>query len=313
MIKLAVLMGGTSGERDVSIMSGNEIIKCLDKKKYDVNVIEITDTNAKEWVRALIDNTPDVVLSALHGGIGENGAVQGLMECLGIPYVGSKVMASAVGMDKAMSKLIMRACHIPVAEDILIKKGERLTAYEADINKLGFPLVVKPNNGGSSIGVTIVNTEDELIKAAAVVEAMDDDLLIEQYISGHEVTCGIVESVDGLEVLTVLDIAAQNEFYDYEAKYFDDSTKIDFSELPEFLQVMIQDIAKKVFVVLGCSGYGRVDMIVRDEQIYVLEINTLPGLTSHSLVPKAASKNYDSFGMLLDKLIGFELGKAKGY
>ncbi len=310
-IKLGVLIGGDSSERDISIETAKEVLKNLDKNKYEIQEIMIDENNHNQWIRSLLDTPPDVVLSALHGGKGENGSVQGLLECMNIKYVGSGVLASALGMDKQISKMMMSINHIPIATDLFIKKEESIILYEEKINELGFPLVVKPNNGGSSIGVSIVNNFDALITAFEFIKNIPDDILIEKYISGREVTCGVVETENGIEVLTVLDISTEKTFYDYAAKYSDETTKIDFSTLPEFLQVMIQEIAKKVFCIFNCKGYARVDMIVHEEQVYVLEINTLPGLTSHSLIPKAATGKGMDFSQFLDLIIQQEMNRTK--
>ncbi len=307
--KVVVLAGGSSTEREISFKTSEEMYKNLDKNKYDVDIIAIPNEPSDEWVVKLIQSKADIVISALHGGSGEDGTVQGLLECLNIPYVGTKVIGSAIGMDKNLSKQLMKLNHIPVADDIFIKQEEEIKNYIDDINMLGFPLVVKPNKGGSSIGISIVNNFCELENAANEVKKMDDDILIEKYICGREVTCGLLETKKGVEVLTVLDISANSTFYDYKAKYEAEDTQIVFSTLPLFLQEMIQEIAKKVFKVLKCSGYGRVDMIVQEEQVMVLEINTLPGMTSHSLIPKALQGQGISYGEFLDKLIEFELEK----
>lgn len=306
-IKVALIDGGNSTEREVSFKTSNEMYKNLDKNKYDVQIITIPNNNINDWVMELIKSKADIVLSALHGGSGEDGTVQGLLECLNIPYVGTKVLGSALSMDKHLSKQIMQLYNIPVAQDVFIKLNEEFKNYEDDINKLGYPLVVKPNKGGSSIGITIVNTKQELIKAIDLVKQLKDDILIEKYIQGREVTCGLVENKTDIEVLTVLDISANSTFYDYKSKYEDDTTKIVFSTLPKFLQDMIQEIAKKVFIILKCKGYARVDMIVHQEQVVVLEINTLPGMTSHSLIPKAIEAKGLSYSQFLDTLINFEL------
>lgn len=308
-INVTLIAGGSSTEREISFKTSDEMYKNLDKSKYNVKLIDIPSDNSNKWIIDLINSKSDIVLSALHGGNGENGTVQGLLECLNIPYVGTKVLGSALGMDKYLSKQIMRFNNIPVADDVFMKQGENLKNYEAEIKKLGYPLVVKPNNGGSSVGVSIVSNRAELISAIEIVNKLKDDTLIEKYIKGREVTCGLLETKAGIEVLTVLDITSSSEFYDYKAKYEDDQTKIEFSTLPKFLQEMIQQIAKKTFIVLKNSGYARVDMIVHEEQISVLEINSLPGMTSHSLIPKAISSKDISYSQFLDKIIEFELSK----
>ncbi len=310
MLRLSVLAGGNSTEHDVSMLSASYIMDSLNKAKYDISLITIPKEKETGWIRQLLENPPDIVLSALHGGLGENGAIQGLLECMGIPYIGSKVMSSAISLDKQMAKQLMTLNSVQVPEGVLVKHSAPLNEHLAKIREIGFPLVVKPNSGGSSIGVKIVSSELSLIDAVEQVKReYKDDVLIERYIKGMEVTCGVVETKDGLEVLTVLDIETDNEFFDYEAKYTEHMSKVELSRLPEFMQTMIKEIAKKVFSVLCCTGYGRVDMIVADEQIYVIEMNTLPGLTPHSLIPKAATSGGTTFAQFLDSLINFELEK----
>lgn len=310
-INVCVLVGGSSVERDVSFKSADEILENIDTQKYNVNVIEISeDDTQNKWIKDLIENIPDIVLSALHGGSGENGAVQGLLDCLNIAYVGSKVLSSSICMDKYLSKVIMKANCIPVAEDVFIKKHEEVMNYEERINQLGYPVIIKPNKGGSSIGIAIANNYEQCNYSILEIKKYDD-VLIEKFIDGREVSCGVVQTKNGLEVLSVLDIMSSNEFYDYNAKYFNDKTKIDFSTLPDFLQVMIKEIAKKVFNILNCEGYGMIDIIVHEEQIYVLEINTLPGLTKHSIIPAGIKGIGMSFGEFLDSLIEYELNKTQ--
>lgn len=302
--KVCVLMGGNSSEREVSIWSAQEILNNLDSNRYDFFSVDMPEDLNTSWIYTILNERPNIVLSALHGGLGENGAVQGLLECMGIPYVGSGVMSSAVSLDKNMSKNLLRHHHIPVADDVFIRKNEAVSAYDSKINELGFPLVVKPNRGGSSIGIKIAKNKTELTEAASFIFGLNDDVLIEKYIKGDEVTCGVIEDKQGLTVLKVLDIKPVNGFFDFDSKYKDNLSEIYFSKQPEYLETMIAEIAKKVFQVLECRGYGRVDMIVCEEQIFVLEMNTLPGLTSHSLIPKAADMPFSDF---LTKLIEFEL------
>jgi D-alanine-D-alanine ligase len=213
-------------------------------------------------------------------------------------------------MDKAMSKRLMRSCHIPVADEVFIRRSDKISDFDERLKRLGFPLVVKPNRGGGSVGVAIANSDEALYKAAAfVINDLDDDVLIEQFLPGFEVSCGILETTSGVSLLPVLDIEAAGEFYDYNAKYFSIDTRIEFSRLPDFQQAMIHEISRKVFEALGGQGYGVVDMIVCEEQVYVLEMNTLPGLTKSSLMPKAALGAGYSLSDLLDSLIKFGLKK----
>lgn len=307
-IKLGILFGGSSIEREVSICSANEVLNNIDKDKYDIFIYDIPkDKTDKEWIKKLIDNPPDIVLSTLHGGSGENGNIQGLLNCLCIPYVGSGVLSSALGMNKHISKMIMKANYIPVIDDIFIKKNENIVEYEEKIKQLGFPVIIKPNNGGSSLGISVANNYDEVIKAVNEVINYNDDILIEKFISGKEVTCCVINTENKLDLIYVLDINTLNQFYDYKAKYIDNMTKINISSLPEFLKIMIQEVAKKVFNVLECKGYACIDMIVHEEQIYVIEINTLPGLTKNSLITKASEYSSNGFSKFIDNLIKYEL------
>lgn len=307
-VKLCILVGGGSCEREVSFRSRDNILKAIDEKKYDINVLEVPKNKDKAWIKELMDISPDIVLSALHGGEGENGAVQGLLECLGIKYLGSDVLSSALCMDKFVSKTMMKASYIPVAQDVLIKEKETVSKHREAIREMGFPVVVKPNRGGSSLGISIVNNFEELENGIQLAREFDTEILVEKYIAGREITCGVIETEEGLEVLSVLDITTDNKsFYDYNAKYEDHKTKIDFSTLPEFQQTMIKEIAKKAFSVLKCKGYGIVDMIVKEEQVYVIELNSLPGLTEHSLIPKTAEVSGLGFAGFLDRMIKFEL------
>lgn len=311
---VGILVGGNSIEREVSFKSAEKILNNIDIDKYETRVFELPkDEKDISWVKELVNNPPDVVLSALHGGKGENGSVQGLLHCMNIPYVGSKVLGSALCMDKYISKQIMRNNHIPVVDELFYRRGDNIEDIYEEIGEMGYPMIVKPNRGGSSIGIKVVNNIDELYLAVnEIVERYDDDVLIEKYISAREITCGVLESAEGLKVMAVLDINSKGEIYDYISKYEDEEIYSRFSNLPEYMQTMIKEIAKKAFVALKCSGYGCVDMLVSEEQVYVIEINTLPGLTEHSLIPKAVERVGISFKEFLSELIENERKKS-GY
>lgn len=307
-INVAILAGGSSVEREISLKSCENIEASLDREKYNIRIYELPKSGENDWARELIINPPDIVLSALHGGNGENGSVQGFLHCLGIPFAGSRVLSSALCMDKKMAKTVMAANHIQVPADVFIKRGERLIDHADEIRQTGFPLIVKPNRGGSSIGIAAASNMSELEKAVnAIEEKYDDDVLAEKYIDGREITCAVYESEKGADVMAVLDINKKGEIFDYEDKSQSTSALGDISNMPLFMQDMVKAIAIKTFEVLKCRGYACVDMIVREEQIYVIEVNTLPGLTDKSLVPKAAQIFNMSFGELLDRLIEFEL------
>ena len=306
--KVLILYGGSSIEREVSLMTAEKILSNIDYDKYEVSKIEVPHNKKNtEWVTNIIKIKPDIVFIALHGGDGENSSIQGLLECLDIPYTGSKVIGSAISMDKYLSKNIMRINYIPVPQDIIIRKNDDYTEVLDKITQIGFPLVVKPNNGGSSIGIYVVNNIEELADAIDKVKEMNDDILVEKFISGREVTCGIFEKNGVLNVTSVLDIGTKGKFYDYSEKYEGETSFADISTLPDYLQSMIKQIAKKVFRAVNAKGYACVDMIVSEEQVYVLEINTLPGMTVKSLLPKAVEKSGNPFSSFIDMLIENEL------
>ena len=311
-IKVAILAGGSSVEREISLRSCKNIEAALDKEKYDIRIYTLPKDRTTDWAREIIAEPPDIVLSALHGGNGENGSVQGFLHCLGIPFAGSRVLSSALCMDKKMAKTVMSANHIQTPEDIYIKRGDRIIDHADEIRQIGFPLIVKPNRGGSSIGISIANNTEELESAAKnIIEEYDDDVIAERYIKGREITCAVYEGEKGIDVMAVLDINKSGEMFSYEDKSGQGSPIGDISNMPAFLQDMVRAIAIKTFDVLKCRGYACVDMIVREEQIYVIEVNTLPGLTDISLVPRAAEGLDMSFGDFIDRLIEFELKRSK--
>ena len=293
-------------------MTAQKILDNIDYDKYEVSKIEVPyNKENTEWVSNIIKIKPDIVFIALHGGDGENGAVQGLLDCLSIPYTGSSVLASAIAMNKYVAKSIMRLNYIPVPADILIRKNMDYTEVLDKITQIGFPLVLKPNSGGSSIDIYVANNIDELANAMDKLSDVDDDILIEKFISGREVTCGIFEDKGKLNVTSVLDIGTKSKFYNYSEKYEGETSFADISTLPDYLQSMIKQIAKKVFLTVNAKGYACVDMIVSEEQVYVLEINTLPGMTVKSLLPKAVEKSGNPFSSFIDMLIDNELKRVK--
>ena len=304
-LKLAVLAGGSAIEREVSFRSAENILKNLDSEKYDIHTIKLPkDKRDTAWVSQLMALHPDFVLSALHGGRGENGAVQGLLQCLDIPYSGSGILSCALCMNKQAAKSIMEGAHIPVIDGEFIPLEADLNAFEQKLDRLEYPLIAKPNRGGSSIGIEVANDFDALKKAVENIRKQyDDDAVIEKYIDGKEVTCAVVQTDEGLKIMSVLDINKSKGIYDYDAKYLSTQSAVSFTTLPDYMKTMIEDIAVKAFNVLHCKGYGCVDMLVKDEQIYVIEINTLPGMTDHSLIPAAAAQSGMNLSEFLDILI----------
>ncbi len=286
--KVAVLLGGKSAEREVSLKSGAAVLAALQKGGVDAHAFDPADRPLHE-LQAF-----DLVFIALHGRYGEDGTLQGALELMGIPYTGSGVMASSVGMDKWRTKLLWRAAGVATPEFELVTAESDFDAIE---RRLGLPLFVKPANEGSSIGISKVKTAGGL-KAAYELAAKSDPLVIaEQFVGGGEYTVGIL----GDEALPIIRIVPANEFYDYEAKYLRDDTQyLCPCGLNAEQEAKIQAEALQAFRVLGAQGWGRVDFLMDEAgQHYFLEVNTSPGMTDHSLVPMGARARGLSFEQLV--------------
>ena len=286
--KVAVLMGGKSAEREVSLMSGSGVLKALQSKGVDAHAFDpaerdLTELKKKGFKRCFI---------ALHGRFGEDGTVQGALELLGIPYTGSGVMASAIAIDKVMTKRVWLAEGIPTPRFALLKRGAYTRELVRSIpDELQLPLIVKPAREGSSIGVAKVQGYSEMQEAVDAAAALDADVLCEQFIAGDEVTCPILGTGDSARALPVIRIVAPEGNYDYQNKYFTDDTKyLVPCGLPEGEEAAIQELVVKAYRVLGCRGWGRIDVMIdgATRKPYLLEINTSPGMTGHSLVPMSA-------------------------
>ncbi|MDM5193899.1 D-alanine--D-alanine ligase [Bacillus hominis] len=304
-MRIGVIMGGVSSEKQVSIMTGNEMIAHLDKSKYEIVPITLNEK------MDLIEKAKDIdfALLALHGKYGEDGTVQGTLESLGIPYSGSNMLSSGICMDKNLSKKILRYEGVETPDWIELTKMEDLKLEELD--KLGFPLVVKPNSGGSSVGVKIVNDKNELISMLETVFEWDSEVVIEKYIKGDEITCSIFDG----QQLPIISIRHAAEFFDYNAKYDDTSTVEEVVELPAEVQERVNKASLACYKVLKCSVYARVDMMVKDGIPYVMEVNTLPGMTQSSLLPKSADAAGINYSKLLDMIIetSLKVRKEEGF
>lgn len=299
--KVAVLLGGTSAERDVSLNSGAAVLAGLREGGVDAHAIdprEVDVTRLKEmgFSKAFI---------ALHGRGGEDGTLQGLLELTGVSYTGSGVMASAISMDKLRSKLLWQGAGLPVAPWVALTRGEFETGLQAaDIERieaLGLPLIVKPSREGSSVGMSKVNESSDLQAALGLAFQHDDEVLIEKWLSGPEFTVALL----GNEILPSIRIQPAGIFYDYEAKYLSDETQYFCpSGLEAEREAALQALIAKAWQVLGCRGWGRIDaMLDSDGQFYLLEANTSPGMTSHSLVPMAARQAGLSFTQLVVRIL----------
>ena len=286
--KVAVLMGGRSAEREISLMSGQGVLKALQSlgvnaTAFDPAQLALEQLKEEKYTHAFI---------ALHGRHGEDGTVQGALELMGIPYTGSGVMASAIAMDKQMTKRIWRAEHLSTPASIWLPPNEQTPANTGTIIKeLGLPLIVKPPHEGSSIGVSKVTHEAQLANAIALATSLDPDLLCEMFIEGEEVTCPVIGQGGNAKALPVVKIVAPQGAYDYQNKYFTDEVSyLCPSGLAEDEEKAIQALSVAAYQALGCRGWGRADIMIRasDRQPFLLEMNTSPGMTSHSLVPMSA-------------------------
>jgi D-alanine-D-alanine ligase len=295
--KVAVLMGGQSAEREVSLMSGQGVLQALlasgvDAHAFDPATRDLGDLKREGFARCFI---------ALHGRYGEDGTVQGALELMGLPYTGSGVMASSIAMDKTMTKRVWLAEGLPTPRYVLVRR-EQLGSVSMDslVASLGLPLIVKPAREGSSIGVTKVQRVQDLPAALAAAAQCDAEILCEQCIVGDEVTCPVLGEGETAKALPVIRIVAPEGNYDYQNKYFTDDTQyLVPSGLPAAEEAAIEALVVKAYQVLGCRGWGRIDVMIdaATRQPYLLEINTSPGMTGHSLVPmsaKAAGISYEA-------------------
>jgi D-alanine-D-alanine ligase len=300
-IRVALLIGGISNEREISLKSGGEVKRALNPERYKVTIYDL-----KEGPAPLIADAPrvDVSLIILHGRFGEDGTVQGLLQLLGIPYQGSGVLGSALAINKRLTKMIYRLEGLPVGRDRLVRQGEQLD-LKAAAEDLGWPIVVKPNSEGSSIGVQIAIGIKELYEIIEQTFSIDQEILIEEYIKGREITAGVLgnQSLQALPIVEVIP-SESYKFFDYEAKYKKKATsEICPAELPESITRLAQEYALKAHRALNLRGYSRTDMIIRGGQVVLLETNTIPGMTQTSLFPLAAKAAGLDFPALLDRLI----------
>lgn len=292
-MKVGVIMGGISSEREISLNSGKSIIENIDKNKYEVVPIVI---DKKEDIVNKVKGL-DFALLALHGQFGEDGTVQAVLETLGITYSGCGPLSSAACMDKDMTKSLLKAAGIRTAPWINIRKNEEIDYSE--IEKMGYPVVVKPTHGGSSVATFIIKEEKEIENAVKEAFKWDTEVMIEKFIKGDEITCPIFAN----EMFPVLAIKPNAEFFDFTAKYQDGGADEFIIELEESLHREVEKMALATYKALKCQVYARVDMIVSEGVPYVLEVNTLPGMTKNSLFPKSAAGKNISFSGLLDLII----------
>ena len=294
--KVAVLMGGRSGEREISLLSGRGVLQALRAQGVDAHAFDPAERDLGElkkdgFARCFI---------ALHGRFGEDGTVQGALELLGIPYTGAGVMASSMAIDKVMTKRLLLAENLPTPRYVLLRRGAFSSEQvQAIPDTLGLPLIVKPAREGSSLGLTKVTERAAMAEAVVLAGQLDADILCEQFISGDEVTCPVLGTGDEARALPVIRIVAPGGNYDYQNKYFTDTTQyLVPCGLPAGEEQAIQQLVLQAFRTLNCRGWARADVMIEQttRKPYLLEINTSPGMTSHSLVPmsaRAAGMSYE--------------------
>lgn len=286
--KVAVLMGGQSAERDISLMSGQGVLTALLSRGVDAHAFD----PAQRPMCELKTDRFDRCFIALHGRFGEDGTVQGALELMGIPYTGSGVMASSMAIDKVMTKRVLVAVGVPMPQHVLLRRG----AYTAqDVQKalvqLGLPLIVKPSREGSSLGLTKVMDASHMAAAVEQAAQLDADILCEQFIDGDEVTCPVLGTGSQAYALPLIRIAAVDGNYDYQNKYFTDTTQyLVPCGLPQGEEKAIQELVLQTYRTLNCRGWARADVMIdkRTRKPFLLEVNTSPGMTGHSLVPMSA-------------------------
>lgn len=309
-LKVAVVLGGDSTEREVSLISGGRVLEALDPERFETLAVDPALLRSQGGRLGLLDllerERPDVAFLALHGQHGEDGAIQGLLELLGIPYTGSGVLASALAMNKGAAKILFRAIGLTVPNGFVVRRGEP-QILERIRSELHLPLIVKPNEGGSTIGVSRVDEWDHLMPALAKAFTYDQSALVEEMIEGTEISAAVLGNRE-VEVLPLVEIVPRRGFYDFEAKYTPGATEeIVPARLSEIATRRAQQAAALAHRALGCRGMSRVDMIVRQEEPYVLEVNTIPGLTPTSLLPRCAQAAGVSFSELVEQLIELAL------
>lgn len=296
--KIAVLLGGTSAEREVSLNSGEAVLKALRNQGYDAHPIDpktfpVAQLKAQGFER---------VFNILHGRGGEDGTMQGLLEQIGIPYTGCGVMASALTMDKMRTKMLWKAFGLPVAEmEIVTKETRAQLEPQAIVAKLGLPLMVKPSLEGSSVGLTKVKSVEQLESAVDFALKFDNTVLIEEWLAGDEFTVPVLDN----EVLPSIKIVPEGEFYDYEAKYISDNTQYFCpAGLTDEREQELRRLVKKAYDVVGCRGWSRIDVMTDAKGNFrLVEVNTNPGMTSHSLFPKSAASVGYSFEQLVVRIL----------
>lgn len=296
--KIAVLMGGTSAEREVSLNSGNAVLNALRTQGYDAHPVDPKEVSVLELKQQGFDRAFNI----LHGRGGEDGIIQGALEQIGLPYTGCDVMTSALTMDKMRTKMLWKGFGLPIAEMEIVTK-ENVTELNPSkiVEHLGLPLMVKPSREGSSVGLTKVNAVEELTVAVETALECDDTVLIEEWLSGVEMTVPVLDN----QVLPAVQIIPDGEFYDYHAKYISDNTQyICPAPLSKAREEELHRLVKAAYDVVGCRGWSRIDVMTDSKgEFRLVEVNTTPGMTNHSLFPKSAATVGYTFEKLVEKIL----------
>ncbi len=314
MKRIAILTGGPSAEREISLQSAQMVAQHLDPSVYRHRLIFM---NADKWVEAETENTIDLndfslecngskewfdfVFLVIHGTPAEDGKIQGYFEILKIPYSTCDTLSAALTFNKQKCKEFLQAHRVPMAPSVLLLRGEETP--QDRINALGFPLFVKPNNNGSSYGVSMVRQASELQAAVDLALQYDEEVMIEGFLQGREFGCGLVREGDVLHAFPVTEIIPEGDFFTYEAKYEGASQEVTPAQISSELSDACQTLSKKIYQVLSCRGMVRIDFILVGEQFYFLEANTIPGLSAASIIPQQAAAYGWSFARLLEAVI----------
>ncbi|MFN4131550.1 MAG: D-alanine--D-alanine ligase [Caldimicrobium sp.] len=302
-LRVALLAGGTSSEREVSLKGAKAVYKALLELGHRVEIFDPAYDLPK---LAQKSKEFDCAFLVVHGPLGEDGTLQGFLDMLGLPYQGSGVLGSALAMHKGISKILYKEAGLPVPKGFLFRKETPFKEIEKQAETIGFPLIVKPATQGSSVGLSLVNTKEELTEAIDKGFTVDNELLLEEYLEGREITVGILED----QPLPVVEILSKKRLFDYETKYTPGlAEEICPADLPEELTKKAQNYALKAHKALYLRHYSRTDMIIKDNEIYLLETNTIPGMTETSLLPLSAKVAGYSFKDLVQKLLELALTK----
>lgn len=316
-IRVGVLFGGKSVEHEVSVQSAKNVMAALDKQKYTITPIEIDKQGrwqGQPFVKKFANAAGqfDVIFPVLHGGNGEDGSIQGLLQLLDLPFVGAGIIGSAIGMDKDVMNRLLQAAGLPVAQFLVFRSGDKID-FEAVKSKLGLPMFVKPANTGSSVGISKVKNPDDFATALKQAFSYDRKIIIEEFIEGREIECSVLGN-DQPKPSLPGEVIVKAEFYSYKAKYQSDNQaelKIPAELAPDMIK-RLQALAIQTFKVLECAGLARVDFFLRpDGQIFINEINTIPGFTAISMYPKLWSATGMSYTELVDELIQLALERHK--